>query len=164
MKCDICRERIAVIFVQQVSRDSTIELHLCEQCAKERGLSSTENRIDISLGGVFSELFEKKHSKKSGDEICPSCGCSFADIKKIRKTGCARCYSLFKTGIVSLLRQEGIESAWQGTTQSQAETEVSAPIDIDSLKRELKKAVTEENYELAAYYRDRIKSFSGGTQ
>src|SRR5574344_1548814 len=102
MKCDICRERPAVIFVQQVSRESSVELHLCEVCARERGLSTNENRIDISLGGIFSNLAEKSRENPESAPQCPVCGCTFQDIRKRRKAGCADCYRQFRAEIISL--------------------------------------------------------------
>lgn len=156
MKCDICQTRPAVIFVQQVSRDSSVELHLCEQCAKERGFSTSGNKIDISLGGLFSNVMEKKDQGSDDAPVCPSCGCSIQDIRKHKKAGCAECYRHFRAEIITLLRQEGVEYAYTGTIPEKKDgnTGQTTP---EQLKRELQRAIERENYELAAYYRDRLK-------
>ncbi len=156
MKCDICRIRTAVIFVQQVSRDSSVELHLCEQCARERGFSTTENRIDISLGGLFSDVLEKKETGSEGANTCPKCGCTLDTIKKHRKTGCAECYSHFRAEIIALLRQDGVEYAYTGPLPGKKDGEAERP-SAEQLRRELQRAIERENYELAAYYRDHLK-------
>ncbi|HHU35780.1 MAG TPA: DNA helicase UvrBC [Treponema sp.] len=157
MKCDICRIRNAVIFVQQVSRDNSVELHLCEQCASERGFSTTQNKIDISLGGLFSEAMDKK--EKSGDpaNICPVCGCTIQDIRKHKKTGCAECYRHFTAEIISLLRQDGVEYSYTGTLPEKTTPRAVKPTP-EQIKHELHSAIERENYELAAYYRDRLKA------
>ena len=157
MKCDICRIRTAVIFVQQVSRDSSVELHLCEQCARERGFSTTENRIDISLGGLFSDVLDKKNTGGDDSNTCPKCGCTIEDIKKHRKTGCAECYRHFRAEIIALLRQDGVEYAYTGPLPGNKTGEGNRPTP-EQLKRELQLAIERENYELAAYYRDRLKT------
>jgi len=163
MKCDICRDRPAVIFVQQVSRDSSVELHLCEVCARERGFSTNENRIDISLGGIFSNLADKSRDNQESAPQCPVCGFTFQDIRKRRKTGCAECYRQFRAEIVTLLRQEGIEIAYSGELPEKASSPVSPKVNPDILKKELQKAIEQENYELAAYYRDRLRTLGGET-
>lgn len=156
MKCDICQTRPAVIFVQQVSRNSSVELHLCEQCAKERGFSTSGNKIDISLGNLFSDVMEKKDQGGDAAHTCPSCGCSMNDIRKHKKAGCAECYRHFRAEIIALLRQDGVEYSYTGTLPEKKDGE---PVRAtpEQLKKELQLAIERENYELAAYYRDRLK-------
>ncbi len=163
MKCDICHDRTAVIFVQQVSRGNSVELHLCEQCAKERGFSTDANRVDISLGGIFSGLSESRQGEEEAGPVCPACGCSLQSIKRTRRVGCADCYSRFKAEIVAILRQEGIEAAMPATQGEPRERAFPETADAGTLKRELQRAIDQENYELAAYYRDRLRSLGEAT-
>jgi protein arginine kinase activator len=158
MKCDICRERPAVIFVQQVSKDSSIELHLCEECARARGLSTADSRIDISLGSIFSGLLENQEREDQKTVACPSCGISLSEIKKRHRTGCADCYNQFRGEIVSILRSEGVTISFSGTLPAKGEPLTPAKTDPSYLRHELQLAIENENYELAAYYRDRLKA------
>lgn len=157
MKCDICRERNAVIFVQQVSKGSSIELHLCEVCAKERGFSATGSKIDISLGGLFSGILDNKGTSDSSDYACPVCGFTLADIRKHRRVGCADCYRQFRAEIISILRNEGVDVAWSGSIPEKLESFRALKPDPENLKKELARAIAHEDYELAAYYRDRLR-------
>jgi protein arginine kinase activator len=161
MKCDVCRKMPAVIFVQQVSRGSSIELHLCEECALERGFSTTENKIDVSLGGIFSGILDGSSNHASGLKACPLCRLTFADIRKLHKTGCAECYRHFSAEIVSLLRSEGIEISYTGELPPNSDAFKSPDIDPENLKKELQRAIEQEDYEMAAYYRDRLRSLGG---
>lgn len=161
MKCDICRDKTAVIFVQQVSKDGSIELHLCETCAKERGFSTSENKIDITLGGLFSGLLEKDASAGGKDHACPGCGTVFQDIKKTGKAGCAGCYQHYRSEIITLLRSEGIEFSYTGPLPEKLEAFSTPKTDPENLKKELRDAIEREDYELAAYYRDRLKMLGG---
>ena len=157
MKCDICRERPAVIFVQQVSKGISIELHLCEKCAKERGFSTTGNKIDISLGSLFSEILENADGKTAKTGACPNCGCTITDIRKNHKAGCAECYAYFTGDIISILRSEGVELSYTGEFPVTPEN-FRVRQDTENIEKELQRAVEHEDYELAAYYRDRLKS------
>ena len=161
MKCDVCRERPAVIFVQQVTKDSSIELHLCEECARERGFSTTGNKIDVSLGGLFSNVLEGASDSSGKTVSCPVCGFTLADIRRLRKAGCADCYQQFRAEIVSLLRKEGIELSYTGELPAKLEAFRTRTVDIEGLKRELQKAIEREDYEMAAYYRDRLRVAGG---
>lgn len=172
MKCDVCRERPAIIFVQQVTRGSSIELHLCEDCARERGFTPSEKKVDISIGGLFSGILDGSIAGSLDENldgsvkgaVCPVCGFSLSTIKKHLKTGCAVCYQHFKGDIVSLLRREGIEISYTGNISSKAETQEIIPGDSDNLKQKLQTAIENEDFESAAYYRDRIRSLNGGNK
>jgi protein arginine kinase activator len=164
MKCDICRERPAVIFVQQISKDSSIELHLCEACAKERGFSTTENKIDISLGGLFSEALKPSGTSGDKDAACRSCGMALGDIRRNLRVGCADCYRQFRGEIIALLRREGIELSYDGQLPSETKEPSERGVDTETLRKELRDAIAREDYELAAYYRDRLRSIEGGAR
>jgi protein arginine kinase activator len=161
MKCDICRDRDAVIFVQQVSKGSSIELHLCETCAKERGFSANGNKIDISLGGLFSGIQEGAKANGGPEYACQTCGFTLADVRKHRRVGCSDCYRQFRAEIISLLRQEGIDPSWSGSLPAKLEAFKTPEPDPESLRKELTRAIEREDYELAAYYRDRLRALGG---
>ena len=40
MLCDNCKERDAIINLTQVEHDSKVTLHLCEQCAQQKGVET----------------------------------------------------------------------------------------------------------------------------
>jgi protein arginine kinase activator len=158
MKCDICGERPAVIFVQQVSKDASIELHLCEECARARGFSTTDSKIDISLGSIFSGILENQAREGQKTVTCPACGVSLQEIRKRHRTGCAECYTHFRGEIVSILRSEGVTLSWSGNLPAQSASIEPVKADPSYLRHELQLAIENENYELAAYYRDRLKA------
>ncbi len=164
MKCDACGEKPAVIFVQQVSRENTVELHLCEACAAKRGLSTTGNKIDISLGGLFTNILDGDSTETVSKKSCPVCLSTLNLIRRQKKAGCAECYRFFRTEILSVLRAEGIEMHYTGALPHRPDNFRSVAVDREMLKRELQRAIDTEDYELAAYYRDRLRSQQGGSQ
>ena len=36
--CQICRKNIALVHLTQITKDKKREMHLCEECAKKKGL------------------------------------------------------------------------------------------------------------------------------
>ena len=43
MKCEICGLKDAVIHIRQIQKDLVHELHICEECAQEKGLIREED-------------------------------------------------------------------------------------------------------------------------
>ncbi len=158
MKCDVCGDRMAVFFVQQITKEASVELHLCETCAKERGFATAEDSIDISLNGIFKSAASIDGGESAKGSTCPACGFSLKEIKRQLRVGCAICYRHFRGEIISLMRHEGVEFSYQGQLPPKLKEFGTRKIDPDSLRRELKKAIDREDYELAAYYRDRLRS------
>jgi protein arginine kinase activator len=140
---------------------TSIELHLCEQCARERGFSTTGNKIDISLGGLFSGVADGSAEVAGKAQTCPVCGFTVSDIKKLNKAGCADCYRHFRGDIISILRRDGIELAYTGPLPVKLEAFRATSVDPENLRKELQRAIDQEDYELAAYYRDRIRAVGG---
>ncbi len=158
MKCDICGEREAVLFVQQVSESASIEVHLCAECAKERGLSASGDKVELSLGSLVSELFGGQNSSEKQKRVCPCCGTDVEDVKKSRKAGCPECYTAFRQEISAVFREAGIEAPYTGTLPKRLAGFRSVLTDRMELQVKLEKAVCAEEYEKAAVYRDRLKA------
>ena len=56
MICDICGVRDAMVVVQQVSSSGRKEVHLCLQCAAQRGLSTHNGKLEMSLASLFESI------------------------------------------------------------------------------------------------------------
>ena len=57
MRCDTCHEREAVVHVTQISGDQTVQVHLCERCAAEKGIEPASAAVKGPLGGLLGLLF-----------------------------------------------------------------------------------------------------------
>ncbi|MCC6464114.1 MAG: UvrB/UvrC motif-containing protein [Planctomycetes bacterium] len=93
--------------------------------------------------------------------VCPVCGLTLAGFKAKGRFGCAKDYELFAEHLDPLF--ERIHDATpprhkgRGPRQTgRPETMAERSLRIEGLKRDLKEAVSEENYELAARLRDQI--------
>jgi protein arginine kinase activator len=56
MLCDHCKERDAVINLTQVEHDSKVTLHLCEQCAAEKGVETGGKVLQSPMGGFITAM------------------------------------------------------------------------------------------------------------
>lgn len=158
MKCEICETREAVIHIQQIIGNKKVELYICEECAKERGITTGNDKIELSISGLLTGLVDIQdvHENKRVQKVCPSCGLTLTEFKDKGKLGCSECYSAFGKEIRSLLHKMYGKTQHFGKFPHQLRTYKTFLIDVEKLKEELKKVVTEEDYEKAAVLRDRI--------
>ena len=95
---------------------------------------------------------------------CEFCGSTYSDIAKSGHVGCAKCYEIFADELYpSIRRIHGNtthcgknSSVAEKTKQSKAKTETKEE-KIKKLKAQLESAIKEQNFELAAELRDKIK-------
>ena len=92
---------------------------------------------------------------------CETCGCSFDDIVKSGKVGCADCYETFYDKLLPSLRKIHGQTSHVGKKPREAaEPQPGAGADSDrtqALKQKLAEAVADQNFELAAVLRDEIR-------
>jgi protein arginine kinase activator len=163
MKCDSCGEREAVVYVQQVAGTSTIELHLCAECARSKGIQTEGGKIEFSVAGLLSGLFDQKAVRNPECPPCPGCGLSLEELQKSGRLGCARCAQAFQREILILMRKHVQNPQHRGRYPRRLAADSSALDNRERLRDMLKKAVAEEDYETAASLRDRIRSMEGIT-
>lgn len=159
MKCDICGIHEAVLFVQQVTSTRTIEMHLCIECARARGISAGSSNVEVTLGNLLSGIMQDS-SRVYGEQnlSCPVCGKKLTDLKKTKVAGCPECYTVFKSDVFSLLKAEGLEGTYSGSLPKKLAHFRSVLTDRMMLQSKLADAVAIEDYEKAAMYRDRLRS------
>ncbi|PYO62878.1 MAG: hypothetical protein DMD28_04040 [Gemmatimonadetes bacterium] len=160
MLCDSCKEREAVINLTQVEHDSKVTLHLCEQCAQAKGVETGVAVLKSPLGGFITAMGKGATSVlPTTDGLrCSSCGGTLKDFRDSGRLGCAQCYEAFDAHLRDLLRR------LHGSSQHVGERYV-VPGDVDTdprrqlldLREQLRRAVENENFELAAELRDRIR-------
>ena len=166
MTCDECRERDAVVHLTQIVNEQVNTIHLCEKCAAERGVESPALLTKTPLG-TFLAAMGKPGTSESGTAIagtCPACGFTLADFREAGRLGCSECYVAFGGQLRDLIRRlhgstlhVGERYAGIGGHAAAAVPAPEAANDAE-LRERLRKAVDEENFELAAELRDRLRS------
>jgi len=158
MKCEICGLKDAVIHIRQIQKDLVRELHICEECAQEKGLIR-EEESELPIANLLSGLLEGKDMTGAGDvkEVCPRCGMKASDFRKQGKLGCAECFSAFQKDVKAIVSQMAARPHHAGRLPRTFEQQSAAAVANDTLREELREAVEREDYEEAARLRDRIR-------
>ncbi|ORC34447.1 hypothetical protein B4O97_12455 [Marispirochaeta aestuarii] len=157
MKCELCNENDAVIHIQQIVGNEAKEIHLCEKCAHENGISSNSDKIELSLNELLNGLIDFS-SRPRRQDTCPTCGGRLKDFRKSGMVGCADCYTTFRDEIVSYLEESVGTVKHAGKYPKKLQAYKTLLVDKEILKKRLEEAVAGEDYETAAGIRDRIQS------
>jgi protein arginine kinase activator len=161
MVCDNCKARDAVIELTQVEHDSKVTLHLCEQCAQEKGVETGVAVLKSPLGGFITAMGKGAANvlPTPADGLrCPSCGGTIKDFRDSGRLGCAQCYVAFEAHLRDLLRRLHGSSQHLGEGYAMPGRGDPDPrrVLLD-LREQLRRAVESENFELAAELRDRLR-------
>lgn len=158
MLCKLCNKNEASITIKQIAENgSSISHDICDKCATRFKLDITGKTND-GIAQIF-ELIEEKNIKLFAKIHCPSCGTRLSDMVKYSCIGCSDCVFYFKSVITKTIQKKTKFEPYTGkkpkffkiiNSPSKVET-------IKNLKQQLNQAVKLENYELAAYFRDKIK-------
>ena len=162
--CQRCKQAKASVHVTDCFGD-TKEWHLCEECAAAEGIirkadddsEMTAQAPPTTTNVVLHELLKQKSSPRQQDVTCPQCGLTFREFRVSGQLGCPYDYTAFREPLLALL-ERAHEGASQhvGKVPTQADAATQRHLDLARLRRELKQAVEQEDYERAATVRDEI--------
>jgi len=115
-------------------------------------LSSIINSTDPAIQNAQSQT-TRASVRHSILENCPACSTKYLDIKRTGISGCPVCWNTWGPLLYSKGRKKGYRGKYP---QSSAVDNQSIP-QQQLFEEQLKKAIATEDYEKAAYYRDRIQ-------
>ena len=157
MKCEICHKREALIYIQQVMGKEKVEMHLCEQCAKERGIAAGGDRLELSLGSLLNDLLGSRETAHQKAAVCPGCQRTAEEFTKTQRMGCSECVKAFDAELRAIKEKVGEPAQHVGKFPRRLKAYKTYLVDIARLKRGLKEAIGREDYENAAVIRDKIR-------
>lgn len=174
MKCQHCNKNEATTHIKKNINGVKEEMHLCSDCAKELGVmeefkmpSMSEMFGDSFLGNFLGAGVAAMNSL-AGVDRCSSCGSSFNDIVNSGRIGCADCYEKFDDKLEPSIRKihgktkhigKFISYSDDNKSNKEQKQQIS---ELDSLKEQLKSAVSEQRFEDAAVIRDKINELQEG--
>jgi len=159
MNCDFCGFREAVIHIHQIMGNKKKKLHLCEQCASEKGISNIHDKMEVDIANLFANLFETGKSARSLEKtVCKACGTTYDQFNKSNVFGCNDCYSEFAKLLRFKMKKMAGSKPYTGKVPSKLQSYKVLFIDIAKLKNRLEEAIKNEDYEKAASIRDEINS------
>ncbi|MGE4357173.1 MAG: UvrB/UvrC motif-containing protein [Candidatus Omnitrophota bacterium] len=166
MLCDICGKKQATVHVTEIINNQITEMHICEDCAREKSIQM-EQQFGVSdlLAGIAdlgTTLGEK--TKAELKLKCENCGMTYEDFKKIGRLGCSECYASFRKNLVPLLKRIHGSVQHLGKVPQKMVKEAKRKSEIDILKEKLQEAIQKEEFEEAAKLRDRIRDLEKKNQ
>ena len=162
MRCQNCGEQEAVVHLTQIVNNDVTTLHLCEQCAADKGIESGAIP-EIPLGGFFATMGKGIGASlpamaDAPHATCPTCGLTMQEFRDLGRLGCMDCYKTFEAPLRELLRR------LHGSTLHVGEryhppgmAAQNHQLEAAELREHLRAAIDAENFELAAELRDRLR-------
>ena len=102
MKCQICSENNATIHLTEIEKGVKKEVHLCEDCYKEKNSAADQPPpVDELIKNFLKNLTHLADDKSE----CPVCGATYGDFHKKGVLGCPEDYAFFKDMLIPLLEK-----------------------------------------------------------
>ncbi|MEE1318683.1 MAG: UvrB/UvrC motif-containing protein [Ruminococcus sp.] len=164
MKCQKCGSNNATTHVKTIINGELREYDLCSECARKMGYTNVfgdmENEFSNFLGSFFGNVLPARTQATR----CEFCGSTYSDIAKSGHVGCAKCYEIFADELYPSIRRIHGNTTHCGKNSSVAEKSKQTKTKVETkeekirkLKVQLENAIKEQNFELAAELRDKIK-------
>lgn len=169
MICDVCHKNPATVHLTEIVDDQMTELHLCEECARQKS-EHMESQFGLSdlLAGLADFSKSPPLEKEDVTLKCKKCGLTYADFKKIGRLGCNECYSTFKRYLGPLLKRIHGSNQHFGKSPFKEEALLKngqeSKTDLALLRDKLQKAIKDEAFEEAARIRDQIRELENKKQ
>ena len=157
MLCDICGKNPATVHLTEIIDEQMSELHLCEECARQK---SEQMEQQFGLSDLLAGLAEFEKPSKDLEAVslkCANCGLTYSDFKKIGRLGCGECYSAFRKYLGPLLKRIHGSNIHYGKSPLTVTKVLKKKIDLQDLRQKLQKAIETEAFEEAARIRDQIR-------
>lgn len=176
MLCEKCKQNNATLFYEENINGKKRSLALCSSCASELEKSGElPKSSSLSEEFIFSSPFSALHDSLFGSlfgipsknaeiekgKTCPVCNSTFESFRSRGKAGCATCYSTFSSELYPLIRSIHGNAKHSGRAPVKFSAKREKENTLRILKKQLKDAIANEEYEKAASLRDNIRSIEG---
>ncbi|MFM2164648.1 MAG: hypothetical protein RL325_1085 [Planctomycetota bacterium] len=162
--CDCCPNP-AVVHETIVRNGEKSEVHLCAEHAVEQGYILPTNTGPALVVGKLLEKATQAAARSI--KACRSCGMTMQSLREAGLVGCSECYRVFEEELSTLIeRTQDGATAHVGRHPAHAGSLIDRAAVRNRLARELREAVSREEYERAARLRDEMQGlgFDGSVQ
>ena len=163
MKCDFCETK-ATVFLTQLVEGQMKKVCLCDNCAKERGVTDPTgfSLADLLLGGLPGGPGTGTTTASTGTaghgKTCVTCGFTLDDLRRVRRFGCSDCYATFSDEVAQMVRGMHKGPSHIGKVPEGLMALQFRHQRIEELRSRLDQAIASESYEEAAGIRDEIRN------
>jgi len=162
MLCDICGKKKATVHLTEIVDDQMNEMHLCEDCAREK---SVQMEQQFGLADLLAGLSDFGKQVKDSEKVklkCPNCSLTYDEFRKLGRLGCSECYESFRGHLANLLKKIHGSNRYLGKTPAVVSGAQKEKVEnIHDLREKLQYAIDVEDFEKAAELRDKIRSLEG---
>ena len=158
MLCDICHKNEASVHLTEIIDNQITELHLCEECARQKGAQMEQHFGLADLLAGLADLGQQFEVTGKTEAKCPNCGLSYQDFRRVGRLGCSECYQAFKDSLGVLLKRIHGSTQHLGRTPAKKVVPVQKRSEIDIWRGKLQRAIEMEEFEQAARLRDKIRA------
>jgi protein arginine kinase activator len=153
IKCSACGKHPAKWLITDIVDGKPKQQNLCDGCYRkqEGGRQRPEEAFAKLLAAIVPEL------QDIGSLECPACGIDYLDFRQSMRLGCPRDYEVFDKALEPILERIHGSVQHVGKTPPGLGPEAAVRSRLRSLRRQQKRAIADENYELAAELRDRMR-------
>ena len=162
-RCDHC-DQPATVHETLIKDGVAQEIHLCAEHARAHGFvipGSGGATVNISqlLNAAHAANPTSRRAAPRPAKTCASCGMTVTNLQATGLLGCPECYGVFEELLSGLIaRAQGGASVHVGRHPEKAASSIDRAALRNRLARELRDAVSREEYERAARLRDRLSS------
>lgn len=157
MKCQFC-DKPAAVHLTDIIKKQKREMHLCEECARERDLipePEQELNVPALLKFLLGKVSESAIAEPAHD-ICPQCGMKYAQFTAQGRLGCPGDYEAFHDELESLLLRIHQHTRHVGKVPMRLRARIQQA-QREEMLQQLQNAVRDERYEDAALLRDQLR-------
>jgi protein arginine kinase activator len=156
--CELCNKKNATVHLTEVQNNTKTELHLCDTCARQKGLVQ---KFNMTLNDLLNKLVQPKETpetKKYEGLVCDRCGMTYAEFRQRGRFGCPHDAVAFEKGLEPLLEKIHGATRHTGRVPGTSSESVKLQEQLMRLRRDLEEMKKQENYERCAELRDQIST------
>ncbi len=157
MLCERCKKNDASYHITKIINNKKVDLHLCEQCARELGEIGSPFSFQNILSELMGYISQPYELEKHYEPRCSNCGTHFSEFKNGGLLGCSECYRIFNDELNPVLKRVQGSMKHVGKIPKSRGKARAVSNDINGLQIMLQKAIENEEFEEAAKIRDEIK-------
>ncbi len=162
MKCQQC-DNPATFHITELTSGTPQELHLCEEHARDY-LAPSQDEMPAAVPALAGVLAQHLAVGETAEELarldrqsCPVCGITFLEFRKLGRLGCPHDYICFTKELEPLLVSIHGETEHIGKVPLRSPGGAEEQTQLIRIRREMKEAVGNEDYERASELRDEIR-------
>jgi len=160
MKCQQC-DKPATFHITELAGGKPQELHLCEDHARSYLSQGEQEQPEMNVTGMLAQQLAVGETAEAlarlEQKTCPMCGITFLEFRKQGRLGCPHDYEFYAEELEPLLTNIHGETEHVGKVPQRCPGDSKRQTHLIRLRREMKEAVSAENYERASELRDQIR-------